>query len=305
MIVAFILVAVVLGSPLEAEVAEGAPGSMAAPAATGTSAVFGGVTCVTKAICTAVGTFVKHSNKTLAETWNGSTWELVTTPNPIEATYSQLNSVACFDASKCFAVGNYFYKPDAARTLAEYWNGTKWEIVSTPNPTGAKWSALNSIVCSSASWCMAVGIYYLTSPVTGYGLTLAEVWNGSVWAVASTQNPTGANGSALTGVSCQSTSLCEAVGNYHPNSSDSLNTLGEAWNGVTWRLVTTPNPAAETRSLLDSVDCTDSKCMAVGDYVDTLGDVLTLAESWNGATWKLIECESNGTQRHPVHRTFL
>ncbi|MGH3421717.1 MAG: hypothetical protein ACRDOD_19245, partial [Streptosporangiaceae bacterium] len=46
------------------------------------------------------------------------------------------------------------------------------------------------------------------------GLTLAEGWNGSKWAVQRTVRPAGTVDSFLNGVSCTSAADCTAAGNY-------------------------------------------------------------------------------------------
>jgi hypothetical protein len=47
---------------------------------------------------------------------------------------------------------------------------------------------------------------------TGVQVTLAEVWDGSRWAIQPTPNPVGAGASVLLGVSCTSPGACTAVG---------------------------------------------------------------------------------------------
>jgi hypothetical protein len=42
----------------------------------------------------------------VAETWNGTTWSVVATPNRSEAYASQLFGVACRSTGLCFAVGS-------------------------------------------------------------------------------------------------------------------------------------------------------------------------------------------------------
>lgn len=255
------------------------------PLATAVGGALNGVACVTDSDCTSVGYAINRSenSRTLVETWNGSMWAVEKTPNPVGAIDSQLAAVACADDSDCTAVGNYLYKRYSARALVLHWNGSRWKLVPIPNPTGAKYSALNSVACPRASWCMAVGTYYLTSPVTGTPLTFAEDWNGATWEVLRTPDPAGSDGSSLNSVACENASLCEAVGNCSPNTAGGLDTLAEAWNGTTWQLVTTPYPAGATRSFLAGVSCTSvSDCMAVGQYASSATDVLTLAESWNG-----------------------
>jgi hypothetical protein len=110
------------------------------------------------------------------------------------------------------------------------------------------------------------------------------VTHASSWAVQETPNPTVPNG-FLVSDSCTSSTKCTAVGRYESSAGNTL-TLAEAWNGTTWRIETTPNPAGATTSLLSAVSCTSARaCTAVGYYYDSAGDILTLAEAWNGTSW--------------------
>ena len=105
------------------------------------------------------------------------------------------------------------------------------------------------------------------------------------WSVVSSPNPEVNNYS--NGVACPSSTDCEAVGDYY-NSSSVQVTLAEGWNGTTWALQTIPNPSGATDSSLDGVACLSSTdCEAVGDYTNSSGMQVTLAEGWNGTTWAL------------------
>ena len=171
-----------------------------------------GVSCLTRQTCTAVGVYTDGSghNRTLAEVWNGTTWKIQKTPNPSGATSSSLTALSCVSSRACTAVGHYLGRP-ASGTLTEVWNGTTWAIQKTPNPTGARESILEQVSCSTPSDCSAIGIY---SKNLGTFSTLAEAWNGTVWAIQPTPNPSGAVDTFLTGLSCTSRHACTAVGNY-------------------------------------------------------------------------------------------
>jgi hypothetical protein len=56
----------------------------------------------------AVGSYTDSNNatKTLTEHWNGSTWTIVSSPNP-NSNNNQLSAVAAFSASNIWAVGSY------------------------------------------------------------------------------------------------------------------------------------------------------------------------------------------------------
>lgn len=59
--------------------------------------------------------------------------------------------------------------------------------------------------------------------------------------------------------------------------------------GSAWRVEPTPNPAGATISELSAVSCTSGlACTAVGSHATSLsGPSATLAERWNGTTWRI------------------
>ena len=57
--------------------------------------------------------------------------------------------------------------------------------------------------------------------------------------------------------------------------------------GAGWSVVPSPNPQVPQGSL-SGVSCTSaSACTAVGDYTNTTGTRVTLAERWNGTSWTI------------------
>jgi hypothetical protein len=211
-------------------------------------------------------------------------WKIVGSANPTGATTSVLDGVACSSSTNCEAVGYSESGSGSSVTLAERWNGTQWALQTTPNPAGAIASTLHAVACSSSTHCEAVGSYNNSSDVL---VTLAEVWNGTKWAVQATPNPAGATNVTLNAVAClPSTRACEAVGSYI-NSSGVTVTLAERWNGTKWALRTTPDPAGATDSELYAAACPSATdCEAVGWSANS-SHVVTLAERWNGTQWAL------------------
>ena len=67
---------------------------------------------------------------------------------------------------------------------------------------------LNSVSCTSATNCVAVGDYMDQADTSD--TTLAEQWNGTSWTVLTTPSPV--TFSALVSVSCPSATHCVAVG---------------------------------------------------------------------------------------------
>ena len=215
-----------------------------------------------------------------------ATWSIQPTSGPTGATDSYLGGVSCTSARSCIAVGGY-ETASGAYTLAEHWNGTKWYVQHTPNPSGVKNSNLEAVSCTSARSCVAVGSYANAGDTVGF--TLVESWNGTSWSIQHSPNPLGAKVSFLAGVSCTSAQNCVAVGNSGNATSTIGHTLAERWNGTRWSLQHTPNPTGAEDSTLGAVSCTSARsCTAVGlSGTPTSYTGYTLAERWNGTNWSI------------------
>jgi hypothetical protein len=194
--------------------------------------------------------------------------------------------VTCISASECWAVGQY----DAGiattgdfQTLTERWDGTAWTIINSPNASATEPNYLNSITCSSAADCWAVG-YYITAG-TFETQTLIERWNGSAWAIVSSPNTSPTQINQLNSATCAAPSDCWAVGRY--GGSDGDRPLIERWDGTAWAIVPSPNNG--TQSYLYSVTCSSaSSCWAVGYYYTTDNADQTLIEHWDGTAWAIV-----------------
>ena len=236
-----------------------------------------GVSCVSASDCIAVGeqagpTTAGTLVSALIESWNGTAWSVVPSPQPGNRA---LYGVSCTSAASCTAVGVNFADPPNA-TLVEFWNGTRWSVTPDPSPG----SELLGVSCVSPTACTAVGDRLNSQ---GYYQTLTELWNGAKWStVPSPDMGHGTNENFLSGVSCVSATACTAVGQYGVTSSAPLI---ESWNGTNWTIV--PSPNRNHSGLLNGVSCAAlTSCVAVGSYFSG-PDVVdkTLTESWNGTRW--------------------
>ncbi|HEV2451668.1 MAG TPA: hypothetical protein VGS62_07060 [Streptosporangiaceae bacterium] len=243
-----------------------------------------GVSCLTASRCTAVGFYVKHNaTRSLAESWDGTAWTVQAAPSPA-ALNSSLNAVSCATSTSCMAVG-YFQVAanDVVQPLAEHWNGSTWTIPPVSVPAGALGGGLLGVSCTSDTSCTATGYY--VKPISNNRLVyaLAERWDGSTWSIQATPSKPR---SQLSGVSCTSDTSCTAVGNYEPTPPNgSQLTLAEHWNGTTWTVQPTPNPANPVASLAAIACSSAATCTAVGKSISAVGVMQTLAEHWNGSTW--------------------
>ena len=265
-----------------------APAFATAPHAGTTHSQLHAITCVKSTSCFAVGEYqpAAGQSRPLIERWNGTTWSIVTSPNPAGASFSRLYAVSCISAANCFAVGQQSSASvPNGRTLIERWNGKAWSIVVSANP--AIGGQLNGVSCTSASFCVAVGLQSLTTSTCCK--TFVERWNGLAWTGgSSTPVPAKSAYSRLAAVSCTSALKCFAVGTSSINGTSF--TLVERWNGTAWATVASPNPRIGTGGYFNAVSCTSAtSCVAAGAYNEGgVGRPATLIEKWNGTTWAIV-----------------
>jgi hypothetical protein len=207
-----------------------------------------GVRCTSPSNCWAVGSygFVGSPPTLLNEAlhWNGSTWSLISTPDPGGTGADDLNSlngVACISTS-CWGIGAYGSLGATGTTLlneALHWDGAQWTLVSTPDPDGTGTGANNQLLaanCTTVSNCWAAGSYGSFSGDVGTILNEALHWNGSTWALVSTPDPGGTanlDSNTLRAIRCLTASDCWAVGDAQKNGGADLN-QALYWNGTKW-----------------------------------------------------------------------
>ena len=204
------------------------------------------VSCTSATSCMAVGHLgwwdwmgSGTESDTLVESWNGSTWSEVETPEPSEEftnVGANLSAVSCLSASSCVAVGSFFTEEGEEwwgeeKTMAEVWNGSEWTVQSSANPTVS--STLAGVSCAAANQCTAVGsarsAYYTMNNM----VTLGERWDGEEWTTQSTLSPEARTEVQLTDVSCPSATDCMAVGYDHYTEE----AFAEAWSGSKWKVL--------------------------------------------------------------------
>src|SRR4029079_11085749 len=95
--------------------------------------VLNAVSCPSTTSCFAVGAYTDFP-KHFVEHWNGTSWSIVSTPSPPDTTNSQLKGVSCPSTTSCYAVGYYFNGSVTNTILVEHWNGTRWSVMTSPNP---------------------------------------------------------------------------------------------------------------------------------------------------------------------------
>ena len=241
------------------------------------------VSCAPGPACMAVGHSFGSAERTLAESWDGSAWSVVPTPNAGDTTNplisNVLNAVSCVSAQACTAVGEYV-GPGAWHTLIESWDGSAWSIVPSPNVSPSLGNYLDGVSCLSARFCTAVGSF-----ISGHGdETLVESWDGSRWSIVPSPDTGYIDG--LLQVSCTSPSACTAVGESRPRFRFDR-TLVETWDGKSWSVVASPDASTFTNILVDVSCPTPAQCVAVGTFFNG-SEYQLLSMSWDGTSWSLL-----------------
>lgn len=255
--------------------------------------VLSSVSCRSARSCFAVGATTAYTTNScpaghsrcltdepLLERWNGREWQNETVPKSAETAapssasgdpvdsqgaFSSLQAVSCATRGPCIAVGDSGKGSPATRTspLSLRWSGHRWETLRIPSPRVSGYVVFDSISCSTASACTAVGTY----GTTAYH-PFAERWDGRVWRLERTPTPAGARVAELNGISCPGTGLCIAVGS--STHREVGRPLVERWSAGKWKVMNTPLPPRSNRrggSVLTSVSCAlQGSCTAVGDY---------------------------------------
>jgi hypothetical protein len=166
-----------------------------------------------------------------------------------------------------------------------------WTVRPSPNPKGARASALQAVSCSGPGSCVAVGSSsYPSGQQIPSQRTLVERLSDGRWTVVRTPAIRGATSSVLNGVSCPVGVFCVAVGSVQfaaPHRSPEL--LAETWNGTSWTDKILPAPPGGSEPGLAAVSCAaKGDCVAVGGYIyNKAGTYRPLAEQLNGSMWSV------------------
>src|SRR5690242_18692608 len=171
-----------------------------------------------------------------------------------------------------------------------------WGTVPSPNRSN-KTNTLKAVAAVSANDIWAVGEYNAGLPVTGRR-TLAEHWDGTAWTIVLSPNPkwTGVDLATLGALAAIASNDVWAVGYSEDFASFRLNTLTEHWDGSSWKIVPSPNPAGlnQPNQLFGVAAVASNNVWAVGQYGVS---ELPLIVHWDGARWKPVANSCGGGLR--------
>jgi hypothetical protein len=103
---------------------------------------------------------------TLVEHWNGTSWSVVSSPNP-GASFDYLQGVTALSANNVWAVGDYSPGEVPIIALAEHWNGATWSVISAPSPDpGDSLYSVTNVPHTSKLWAVGVASSQLNGTLT-------------------------------------------------------------------------------------------------------------------------------------------
>jgi hypothetical protein len=208
-------------------------------------------------------------------------WLIVASPNGPRQV-NELHGVSALAENDVWAVGvSYNIERTLGSTLIEHWNGSRWSVVPSPNPSSSV-NMINAVAAVSANDVWAVG----TAP-TPTDTVLILHWNGTTWSVV--PNPT--NGIPLTNLAALTVISANdiwAVGSGVIGDESATATLH--WNGTRWSVIPSPNVGPGVDNSLTGVAAVSSNDVwAVGTQQPTnLSDPSALILHWNGSAWTIV-----------------
>jgi hypothetical protein len=264
------------------------------------------VNCWASGSCTAVGQYETSSGTSypLVTTYSSSTWSGKTTGSVASSGQLELESVSCYSASWCAAVGYYDDSSGYEHGLVETYSGSSWSGATGSEPAnagtvaGADQSAvLYSVSCPAASSCVAAGYYEDSS---SYEWGLLDTLSGSSQTPAAASEPSnagtdaeGEQSASLHAVSCYSSTFCAAGGSYQVLLGLTyFGGLEEVLSSGSWsatQAAPSPSPPYDPLAIVEALSCpTASSCVAAGFYDDSDNGQQSFASSLSGGTWQTV-----------------
>jgi hypothetical protein len=236
----------------------------------------------------AVGYYVNagYQQQTLIEFYDGTTWNVVTSPSP-GARQNILYGVTALAENDVWAVGTQKDGNDVFHTLSMHWDGSTWMVVPAVD-AGTSGNQLYAVT-------NAGGTVYATGQQSGSAFPsqiLVERWTGKGWAVV--PSPSDATASPLPlGISGASSSL-GVVGDIEDSLSPYTTLVAEGAPG-SLQILGSPNNGTDENDLFAAATASDGSTWAVGWYINANGTHQTLTEQGMGPSWSLVASPNVGT----------
>jgi hypothetical protein len=267
-----------------------------------------------------------QNEQTLAEHFDGNSWQVVPTPAP--GSSSRLFGVAAVASNDVWAVGDHRAPPSFGPALIEHWDGSSWTIIDSPTATSAPTTALYGVTATASNDVWAVGVdnhngarvwhwdgsswsAVFSSAFTGVGgldSVSADAGN-DVWAVEGRLSPGRAvlhfDGTSWARIDTHTQIFFNAITALSPTDVWAVGTVYEAfddwgeptdsraaiahWDGSQWQVVPSPDPRPSGHGLSELrgiAAISPTDIWAVGG--PGTGGNTPLTEHWDGTSWSII-----------------
>ena len=234
----------------------------------------------------------QYVKRTLIQHFDGSTWNIVQSPNPLAAVNSQLHSVSAVSGNDVWAVGASHNGSLPSRTLIQHWDGAKWSIVPSPSPD-TQFNELRGVAALSANDVWAVG--YRGGTKTDIPIeTFILHWDGLRWLQVASPNISG-GANQLFGITAIAANDIWAVG----VAAGAPLTL--RWNGSAWSIVPVQRDSGLSTEKLTAVSGTaGNDVWAVGDGKGIFtNQTFATIRHWDGTRWTEKVCRAASASNPP------
>lgn len=234
-----------------------------------------------------------YVKRTLIEHFDGSTWNIVGSPNRGNDIESVLHSVSGISANDVWAVGSSHNGSLPSQTLIQHWDGTQWSIVPSPSPD-TQFNELRGVVALSINNAWAVG-YRGGTQTEPPIVSLILHWDGSTWSSVASPNMAGV-ANQLFGITAISANDIWAVGIAGGTP------LTMHWNGVAWSIIPVRVGSGLSTERFNSVSgaaSNDVWAVGQGQGIFTNQTFATIRH-WDGARWTERVCRAASSSNPPL-----
>ncbi len=245
-----------------------------------------GVSCLSSTFCMAAGFENSSAHgtanyQTWTPEWTGS-WANLTSTDISGSTNDILVGISCTATTFCMTDGYY---SSSEVGMAEEWT-TSWGA-AVAMTAGSGWGSsqlTTSISCVSTTFCMAGGYHDISSGSSTLQNTIYE-WTGS-WGAPMTVPDGGSSvNNYVEGVSCTSTTDCQASGEYQNGTPYQSTIL--TYSGSSWTL--------DTSTTLDSSTSQTNEPQGISCPVSSSGNFCISAGYYNNGTYDQTQILQYGT----------
>lgn len=223
----------------------------------------------------------------------GGVWSAVAMPLPGDASryrFPTITSTACLMRWACVIVGDYVTTSGLSEGFVVTQKGRALLTAASPTPGATNHgSALSGVSCSAATSCVAVG-YYISAARNRQPLAVSDTAGKLVASVLPQPKDAGRNPLAeLQAVSCARSAACVALGSYANAAGERFGVIDTDSKGrwsTSKMLLPSGARVANPSPQVAAVACKlGNYCLAVGRYVDWLGEPEGLALREQAGRW--------------------